>query len=138
MGCDVVDRVIGQILPDLGDDPRLDVFMKGTPQLGERSRRSCNNQRRNVALPHRVFECGGDMVDEPVLLEMMPVGLLHAATPVRPGARKLRPGRSVPCSRVGGFFSPKTCSVRKSGNFSSPTLRKNNALRPSPMKTKAS
>ena len=48
------------------------------------------------------------------------------------------PGLSVPCSWVGGFSSAKTCSVFRLGNFSSPSLRRNNALRPSPTKIMAS
>src|SRR5574337_1454856 len=55
-----------------------------------------------------------------------------------PAEAKARPGRSVPWTWVAGLSSTKTRSVTKLANFSSPSLRKKSALRPSPTKTKAS
>src|SRR6516164_7145798 len=48
-----------------------------------------------------------------------------------------RPGRSLPCSWFSGLSSSNTLSVLRFGNFSSPSLRRNKALRPSPTNTNA-
>jgi hypothetical protein len=46
--------------------------------------------RAGTAAPNHTLKCGGDPLDKTVLLEVMPVGLVHAAAPVRAGARKGR------------------------------------------------
>lgn len=95
---DFPNGVLGQILADFGHDPFLDVGMEGTPQIGKGARRRDNDERRHVTRAHDVLQSGGHALRKAVLLEVMPVGLLHAAVPMRPGAL------DAPSGSVGSLF----------------------------------
>lgn len=71
---DLVDRMPGEILVDLGDDARLDVGMKGFAQIGQRSRGGHDNKRLHVALANELLHCACHAPREAMLLEMVPVG----------------------------------------------------------------
>ena len=60
------------------------------------------------------LQCGGDPLDEMVLLEVMPVGLVHAAAPMRAGVGK---GRRPACRCLarGSADSPRRRPARSSG-----------------------
>ena len=66
---DVRNRMIGEVLADLGHDPLLDVLMKGAAQVGERARRRDNDQCRYGTLAHQMLQCGGDAGNEAILLQ---------------------------------------------------------------------
>ena len=138
MRFDVRDRVVGQVLADFGDDALLHVGMEGAAQVGERARRRGDDDGGHVVGAHEFFQFRRHAFDEPMLLEMMPVGLFHGAATMRASALDAASG-PVGALFVGrGFSSVNTCLVSRSRNFSSPALRRNSALRPSPMNTTAS
>src|SRR5512133_2585940 len=54
-----------------------------------------------------------------------------------PTCMVVRPGLSVPCSRLGGLSSSRTSTRLRSRRSGSPSLRRSKALRPSPTKTQS-
>ena len=82
--------MVGEILADFGHDPLFHVSMEGASQVGERARRRGNDKCRDRAAAHYILQRRGDPFNKTMLLEVMPVGLLHAAAPMRAGAAKGR------------------------------------------------
>ena len=80
---DLADRMLGQVLADLGDNPALHIGMERVPQLRQRPRRRRHDERIYLALAHQHFHCGSHALGEAVFFEVVPVGHLHAAAPVR-------------------------------------------------------
>jgi hypothetical protein len=83
---DIVDRVLGEVLVDFGNDSALHIGVEGIPQIGERACRGRNNDRLYFALAHELLEGSGDMPCEAMLLKIMPVGRGYAAAKIGAGA----------------------------------------------------
>ena len=82
--------MVGEILADFSHDPLFHVGMKGPAQVGKRARWRGDDEGRDRAAAHHALERSGDAFDKTVLLEVMPVGLIDAATPMRAAAPKGR------------------------------------------------
>ena len=90
--------MVGEILADFGHDPLFHIGMESPAQVGERARRCGNDEGRDRAASHHALQCSGDPFHKAVLFEVMPVGLIHAAAPMRAGVAQRPTGLSVPCS----------------------------------------
>src|ERR1043166_7186717 len=89
---DLADRMLGEVLVDLGDDPPLDVGMEGMAQLRQRARRRRHDQGLGVALAHELLHGGSDAMGETLLLELVPVGGVEAAALAGLGALEAATG----------------------------------------------
>src|ERR1017187_2065262 len=87
MFLDLVHRMVGQILRQLGDDALLHVRMERLAQIGQGPGRARDHQSLDLAVADQPFERGGDIAGELVLLEIVPVGALDAAAAAAAGAR---------------------------------------------------
>jgi len=83
---DLADRMLGEILVDLGDDPSLHVGMEGVSELRQRARRCGDDQRLGVAFAYEPLHGGGDALGKPLLLELVPVGRVEAAALIGVGS----------------------------------------------------
>ena len=133
---DFSDRVPGQVLVQLGDNASLHVggnaLRNSASVLGGATtmsafallvRTTCSKAAATV----RANRCSS--------ISCQSVGstaLLRPAT----AASLNRPGRSLPCSWVGGFSASNTFSVLRFGDLASPSFHRNKAFRPSPTNTK--
>ena len=79
-----------EILADFGHDPLFHIRMEGLAQIGQRAGRRGNDKRWDRAAAHHILQRRGDPFNKTMLFEVMPVGLLHAAAPMRAGAAKGR------------------------------------------------
>src|SRR3984893_13297989 len=132
---DLVNRMLSKVLTDFSDDPTLHVGVEGVPQIRQCARWCDDDERLHLALAHKLFHRRGYALGEAVLLEVMPVGRFHSASDGRTCALEYAAWAVGTLLAVGGFSSTKTRSVFRLGNFSSPSLRRNSALRPSPTNT---
>ena len=82
--------MVGEILADFGHDPLFHIGMEGAAQVGQRARWRGNDEGRDCAAAYHILQRSGDAFDKTVLLEVMPVGLIYAAAPMRAGPRKGR------------------------------------------------
>jgi hypothetical protein len=90
----VVNRVVGEILVHLGDDPRPHVRMERMAQVGEVSGRRYDDERFHLPITHKALQRRGDPLCKPMLLEIVPVGVLYSAAKVGSGTLE-RPTRPV-------------------------------------------
>src|ERR1700686_2537037 len=113
---DLVDREMGQILVDLGNDPALYVFVESPAQIGEGARRRGDDERRGLAFAHEFLHCAGNPFGEAMLLEIVPIGLFYAAAVVRGRALEAA-ARTVGALLMGGWIvidkDPLGLQVRK-------------------------
>jgi len=79
----LTDRMLGQILVDLGDDARLDIDVKGASQIGKRLWRRHDHKRRHVSRPHYLLHYRSDSLRKPLLLNVMPIDRLDCTPPTR-------------------------------------------------------
>src|SRR6516162_8649084 len=89
---DLGNRMLSQILVDFRDDPSTHICMERTSQVRQRARRSGDDKCLHVARTHELLQGGSDMAREAMLLEVVPVGILHAAAEVRPCTFECAPG----------------------------------------------
>src|SRR6516165_3356088 len=90
---DIVERMLGEILVDLGYDPHFDIGMERLAQIGERTRRRDDKQSLDAALTYDFLKRRGHLMGESMLLEHVPVGLSDAGAA---GAdRRMRPARAI-------------------------------------------
>jgi hypothetical protein len=68
---------------EVSNDSRSHIGMEGMPQVCERTRRRRDNKRFHISRAHELLQGGGDALREAMLLEVMPVDILHAAAEVR-------------------------------------------------------
>src|SRR5579872_444808 len=85
---DIPNGMLGQVLVDFGNNPFLHVRMKGMPQFSKGARGRDDNDGLCLFSANKLLHGGGDMVGKPMLLQLMPVRLLHGRTPVRTSAFK--------------------------------------------------
>jgi hypothetical protein len=76
---DLVERMPGEVLVDLCDDPRFHVVVEGIAQVGQGARRSGNNRRLHLAFAYQFLERVGDLPGEAMFVDLVPVGLLNGA-----------------------------------------------------------
>ena len=89
---DLVDRLLGEILVDLGDDAGLDVLVQRLAQVSEGARGCGDQQRLDVALAHQLFERFRHHAGEMVLLQIVPIGRFdRAAAGPNAGVAAARP-----------------------------------------------
>src|SRR5579864_7473174 len=82
---DFPNWTVGQILVELGDNSIFHVGVKGMPQLRNRARRSDNHDLFHLFCADEALQRGGDMRDEALLLQLMPIGSVHAAAQICAG-----------------------------------------------------
>jgi hypothetical protein len=80
---DLRNRVFGEVLVDFSNDSSSHIGMEGMPQVCKRTRRCRDKKRPHIACAHELLQGGGDVSREAMLLEVMPIGILHGATEVR-------------------------------------------------------
>ena len=78
---DLVHRHLDEILVDLGAQRIAQIVRIGLAHHAERARRRDHDQRFGVAGLDRGIEAAGELLQEPLLLLLVPVGLLHGAAP---------------------------------------------------------
>src|SRR5580704_16357913 len=76
---DFVDRLLGEVLVDLGDDVGLDVLVQGLAQVGEGARGRSDDECFHVALAYELLQRCRHLTGEVVLLQFVPIGLRHRA-----------------------------------------------------------
>src|SRR3984893_4009044 len=77
---DLVNRMLSEVLTDFSDDPTLHVGVEGVLQIRQCARWCDDDERLHLPLAHELFHRRGYALSEAVLLEVMPVGRLHAAS----------------------------------------------------------
>ena len=77
------NRVFGEVFVDFSNDSSSHIGMEGMPQVCKRTRRRRDNKRPHIAWAHELLQGGGDVSCEAMLLEVMPIGILHGAVEVR-------------------------------------------------------
>jgi hypothetical protein len=83
---DFRNRVLGQILVDLSDNPIFYVRMEGMPQIGQGARWGSHDKSFDVARSHQLLHGGSDAMSKSVCLELVPIRRLHTGAAIRPGA----------------------------------------------------
>ena len=106
--------------------------MESASQISERARRRDHDERRYVAMAHQILKCTRDPVNEAVFLEVMPVGLFHAAAAVGSRALDATPGPVGALLMGRRVFLGEHALGPQIGELLVPALRRNSALRPSP------
>jgi hypothetical protein len=86
MFLDLIDRVLGQVLVDFGDDPTLHIGVEGNSQVRKRPRWGDHDQRLHLALTYEPFHGRSDSLRKPVVFELVPISIVNAATQVRTSA----------------------------------------------------
>jgi len=72
----------GQILVEFGNDAAFYVCIEQAAQLRQRARWRCDEEASDVTVAGQAFERVGDGPCEPLLADLMPVGLLDGAATV--------------------------------------------------------
>ena len=135
---DLSNWTLRQILANFGDDQAFHVGMKGVAQVCQRAGRGYDNERCRLAFTHQLFQSSRDMARKTVLFEIMPVSRRHLAAAIGPRPFEYT-ARSISALLVSRRVLINEDALRfQIWILSSPELRRNKALRPSPMKTKAS
>jgi hypothetical protein len=75
------DRMLGQILVDLGDDACFDIGMECVSQVGERFRRSYDDEGLRPARANHLLHGSSDPPRKPMLFDVVPICGLDCTAP---------------------------------------------------------
>lgn len=79
MFLNLIDRMMRQILVQLGDYVSPDLGMKKSPQIAQDSWWGGDDKRLELVFKDEALEHAGDILGEPVLLEVVPVSRFDGA-----------------------------------------------------------
>jgi hypothetical protein len=79
------NRVLGQVLVDLGDYSISYIYMESMPQIGEGTRRGSNDESFDIARAHQLLQRRSHTMGKSMCLELVPIRRLHTGAAVRTG-----------------------------------------------------